>query len=88
MCNLAIERLKMTKNLTRRSHRIARRADQQGARAGKMGLAPDLEKKSTDLNTKTKTNIMKCKTMLHVSTFNIRTLHVFQQSELVASAEN
>ena len=88
MCNLAVERLKMTQILSRRSH-INHREDQQRARTSKMGLAPDLEKKSINLNTKTKIHIMKCKRVFHVSTFNFCILYtVFQQSELVASAAN
>ena len=71
MCNLAVERLKMTQILPRRSH-INHREDQQRARTSKMGLAPDLEKKSINLNTKTKIHIMKCKS---VSCTNLQFLH-------------
>ena len=89
MCNLAIERLMMNQNVPRRSHHIARRLGHQGARAGAIGLPPDDKKDATDWNTKTKSNIMKCKSVLHVSTFHVLTLHIgYQQSELVASVTN
>ena len=60
MCNIAIERLIITQNLPRRSHRIARRAGHQGARTGVTGLALDLEKYATDLKSKSKTKFIIC----------------------------
>ena len=76
----------MTQNLSRRSHRIARR---QGVHTRVTRLAMDLEKYATDLKSKSKTKFMKSKRAINISTFNVRTLHtICQQSELIESAIN
>ena len=74
-------------NQTRKSCRIARHADYQGARIGVISQAPILEKKATDSLIRLKPKFLKRSSKICISTFNIRTIKgEYQSSELVASA--
>ena len=74
----------MTVPKIRNSYRIVRRAGDQGARPA--DLARYAVEKSTTVS-KTKTNLLKCKRNLHISTFNTRTLTSSSQiGELTAAA--
>ena len=68
----------------RRSNRIARRAGEQGARSAAVPfLATVFEKSATE--TKPKHQLLKCKHITMISTFNVRTLSKTNQiSELTA----
>ena len=74
-------------NQTRKSCRIARRADYQGACIGVISQAPILEKQATDSLIRLKPKFFKRSSKICISTFNIRTIKgECQSSELVASA--
>ena len=74
----------MTQTNIRRSSRIARRAVNQGARPVVPVQAAVNEKSTTELANKT--NLLKCKRLTNISTFNVRTLNsITQISELVSS---
>ena len=67
------------------SYRIARRAGYQGARSAVGKTLPQCLK--YQLQSQTRTPLIKCKRTTTVSTFNVRTLNTINQlSELVASA--
>ena len=74
-------------NPTRKSCRIARRVDYQGARIEVISQTPILEKQATDSLIRLKPKFFKRLSNICISTFNIRTIKgKCQSSELVASA--
>ena len=89
----ANERSNMKIQFNKSPYRIVRRAGEQGARAGVLVLAPDLEKLATEPNKViankiiAKEKLLKCKQICRISSFNVRTLQSQKQaSELTASA--
>ena len=75
----------MTKTNIRRSSRIARRTVNQGAFPVVPVHAAVNENSTTELANKT--NLLKCKRLTNISTFNVRTLNsITQIAELVSSA--
>ena len=77
----------MTTQNLRRSSRTARRADRQGARVGVTSQAPSFEKLATDKHQRSNlTKLMKPKQLIHISTFNVRTLNGHSQLPELVSA--
>ena len=79
-------KITMTHTQTTCSNRISLRARRKGARPAEVGaLAPVFEKSATDLKLKQK--LLKCKSTIQLSTFNVRTLkRIGQLPELTTSA--
>ena len=76
----------MTTQIPRRSSRIARRAVNQGARSAAVMDSPAQPEKSVR---DPKTNLLKCKNTIIISTFNVRTLSTINQiPELIANSIN
>ena len=72
----------LTQPQTRNSHRIDRRASQQGSRAGVAVLVPDFSK---FVNERNRRQLLKCKGTINLSTFNVGTLKsIKQMSYLIA----
>ena len=77
----------MNNNKTKQSCRIARLADNKGARVRVQCQALHHEKQATDSLIHQKPKFLKSSKNIHISTFNIRTFKSdCQSSELVASA--
>ena len=76
----------MTHTQTTYTNRIPLRAGKKGARPAEVGaLASVFEKSATELK---QSKLLKCKQILQIATFNVRTLNrIGQLPELIASAE-